>query len=786
MTLLALLTAAWSCVEPAVVEPAATSALPLSLSAVTSPRTKGYVEGTALAETPAGRLHDGLPAEERTPRSILLTAWLYPQSGGEQEYFRGQVFSLDGGGAADGLWHRDPKVYWPVAGTLDFLALSSGTSLAESQVRWDRTRSTDAVTVTVGRDFTQDDLLFSCALARTHGPAGVVPMTFSHSQAWLQFVVRARSAAVADVVTLHRIYLEDIYTSGELTVSHPFGVAEGAWDFRWDRREDTAVDDVRHVCGKTVPLLPRYLDMLLPEQPMKSIVVEYSLQGGGMVMEYEYPLPVAHWEMGKKYIYEVVFDPHGIEILPSVLDWDDVVVDTADNEVRGTGTAVNRIGADFDFSARSHIFWRADDTEDYMELTGGAGTWGDSIEFPCGDYVVTLRRTGPGTYAFSCRRDYEHEYFTVEALEDGTVSLLPDGTAASYRNISYSLNGGEWRALAFPSGEGTTLSVSAGDRVRYKGNLNNNDLVYTFGSSGAINVYGNIMSLQKGDDFYGTDVNASPGRDFRYLFKSCSHLVSAKNLILPPSVSRACYMGCFSRCTALREAPAVIPAASVGDYGCQNMFSSCTALVAAPALPATMLSMGCYSGMFSYCTSLTEAPDLPATMLAASCYYYMFSSCTSLTAAPALPATTLAASCYFGMFDGCTALVTPPALPATTLANRCYLSMFYNCRALTTAPDLPATTLTDDCYQSMFQGCTSLTAAPDLPAETLPQYSYYQMFYGCSSLNSVTIHALSLGYNSTGSWLYGVSASGTLTKPASLSLSSSSNGIPAGWTVVDL
>ncbi len=47
-------------------------------------------------------------------------------------------------------------------------------------------------------------------------------------------------------------------------------------------------------------------------------------------------------------------------------------------------------------------------------------------------------------------------------------------------------------------------------------------------------------------------------------------------------------------------------------------------------LPATTLSVNCYSYMFNNCTSLKEAPELPAVNLASECYYYMFYGCEKL------------------------------------------------------------------------------------------------------------------------------------------------------------
>jgi len=123
-------------------------------------------------------------------------------------------------------------------------------------------------------------------------------------------------------------------------------------------------------------------------------------------------------------------------------------------------------------------------------------------------------------------------------------------------------------------------------------------------------------------------------------------------------------------------------------------------------------------------------------------------------------------------------------LPATTLAESCYARMFYNCTHLTTAPELPATTLATGCYYSMFAGCTNLTTAPELPATTLAMGCYYYMFSGCTNLNSVTCLATDISATyATNDWLFGVAADGTFTKAAGMEgWTSSSNGIPAGWT----
>ena len=268
-------------------------------------------------------------------------------------------------------------------------------------------------------------------------------------------------------------------------------------------------------------------------------------------------------------------------------------------------------------------------------------------------------------------RDYSKEYLTIEALTDATV-LFNKNDGNISRTIQYSKDKNTWNTISFvhPSGditESSSVSLLAGEKLYLKGN--NSSYGSTNGGfcrinihKGSGNIYGNIMSLIYGDNFYGQTVLDTPYSFFCF-FKAAYHnnIIDASNLILP----------------------------------------------------ATTLSTDCYSNMFSYCEHLTTAPELPATTLARYCYFAMFSNCTSLTTAPELPATTLATGCYSGMFADCTSLTTAPELPAKTLppgssTNGCYDNMFIGCTSLTTAPELPATVLTDFAYWSMFKECKSL------------------------------------------------------------------------------
>lgn len=217
---------------------------------------------------------------------------------------------------------------------------------------------------------------------------------------------------------------------------------------------------------------------------------------------------------------------------------------------------------------------------------------------------------------------YADQYLTIEALGDGTFSFTQKGTGD---NIQYSKdNGTTWTPLA----SGESLNVVAGDKVMWKSTIIpvSSSGIGSFSSSNNFNAYGNTMSLLYGDDFKG--LTSLEGKDyaFYYLFKNCSFLIDASNLILP----------------------------------------------------ATTLASNCYGSMFRHCTSLTTAPELPATTLANSCYSDMFGNCKSLTTAPELPATTLIYACYYGIFWECTSLNHITMLATDVSASSCFGNWVFN------------------------------------------------------------------------------------------------------------
>ena len=310
----------------------------LTASAVTV-LTKGYAVSTSFDDLAYNKLH----AEGVTPsdRQMQLSAYLYPQSGSQMNYFVDETFAK---GASDEYWHHTPALYWPIGGTLDLLAYSIGNTegvdpvFDPADVHWNSDNAASALTLNVKKDFTQNDILFASAhgLTSANG-ATAVPLVFKHSQAWIEFKVKA---SLPSVVLLNDITLEDVYIDGDLKISNNGGDAVADWNFRTSTAADWIIDDVNGVYGFSGDASPRYVasddwqyfDFLLPEQMKTSIMLHYELEGNekgvaegqsGNQLSYTFDLPHENWLAGKKYVYEISIALNEITVAPSVDEWGD-------------------------------------------------------------------------------------------------------------------------------------------------------------------------------------------------------------------------------------------------------------------------------------------------------------------------------------------------------------------------------------------------------------------------------------------------------------------------------
>ena len=254
-------------------------------------------------------------------------------------------------------------------------------------------------------------------------------------------------------------------------------------------------------------------------------------------------------------------------------------------------------------TAEATIYYRLNEQGTYSVYTGPIAILADTIVEAYSELDNETSQVVTETCIYDDTHHYERDYLTFDVTNAGTIIWNSIGSGQA-KTIQYSLNDGAWTTItADPT---TSISVSVGDKVRFKGTntsyaKDKSNYSGFEGGTASFNIEGNIMSLIYGDSFENQALMTGT-YNFCSIFK-LSNCISAENLILPST--------------------------TLTNYCYRAMFSKCQYLITAPALPATTLSQGCYWYMFEEC-AITTAPDLLADTLVAECYGNMFTGCTSL------------------------------------------------------------------------------------------------------------------------------------------------------------
>lgn len=213
---------------------------------------------------------------------------------------------------------------------------------------------------------------------------------------------------------------------------------------------------------------------------------------------------------------------------------------------------------------------------------------------------------------------------TFEIISGGTISWMINSSSAPAKTISYSVdNGSTWTNIT-SSTAGTSFNVNDGDTVMFKGDntaySNRSNLYNSFSGTTAIfSIEGNIMSLIDSTGFTSA-TTLSVAYALNSLFRNCTGLKSAENLVLPATtLTDGCYYMMFTNCRSLTTAPSILPATTLTNYSYYQMFSGCASLTTAPELPASTLKTNCYYQMFYSCSSLNYIKCLATDISASNC-----------------------------------------------------------------------------------------------------------------------------------------------------------------------
>ena len=414
-----------------------------------------------------------------------------------------------------------------------------------------------------------------------------------------------------------------------------------------------------------------------------------------------------------------------------------------------------------------HIFETVDEQNAYIFSK-------DYIE----PFVGVVRQDGENSIA-SYNRFYDTDItddlydipLTAGIIVGGNFTIRSSHSALT-KTIEYKKNDGSWTSINITTAT-TTISVVAGDKLSFRGNngtysagnLDGENTHCAFGryDSGTtchFILYGNIMSLIDKTNFANL-TQFTETYTFQSLFWADYGLKDASGLVLPATVlTLNCYTGMFSG-VQFKYPPKVLPATIVAPAAYNSMFAWNWNLIEPPKIEARIVQQWACSGMFNGCTAMRKAPELLISVAGEHGCQSMFQN-TPIERFP-----------NFGImsFNG---------------AEVCN-SMFKGCSAMTSFPsELPATELTSYCYSGMFIGCSGLEKAPALIAIDPVDHAYNNMFSGCTKLNHVTSYLSGTGNSVTNGWLSGVASYGSLYKKSGTTYTSGVSGLPSGWDARDI
>ena len=345
------------------------------------------------------------------------------------------------------------------------------------------------------------------------------------------------------------------------------------------------------------------------------------------------------------------------------ISYDDIDV-IITGTTKALNASTNAAGATLTYSSSNPNVASVDSNGDIVALTTGstvisitASAWDDNVNYI---HYPSATTTVEVTVKESYNPLIDSGYLVIKANTATTLTIQAVGiTAASYGKISYRKNGGAWLE-ATTGTSNTSISLTSGDYLEMKGNINNSSSKYyrfSTDTASSIETGGCLMALINNDKINNTNNTFSANRTFYNLYSGCTGLVSAEYLKLADNVKSQCYRNMFRGCSNLTKA-CQLPAMTVDAANAYtSMFNSCTSLTTAPSLPATTVTGGtAYSYMFENCTSLTSAPNLPCTNPAADAYRAMFKTCTALVNGPEIMSTSTASGQFRDMFSGCTSL----------------------------------------------------------------------------------------------------------------------------------
>ena len=224
-------------------------------------------------------------------------------------------------------------IYWPFGGVkVDILAyaLTPDAKTALSPTFHSETHAREFTVADWDTFANQYDVLYAVANGCVPGTDGNVALAFKHAQALIAFTAKKSATTTVDL-TINKITIKDLEYQGTLKVDNYRANLKVDWTISAHGDKDLSaaegISDFPYTLNSTATQITT--NLLIPEQSIKQILINYSM--GGKTFDYELNIPRTLWEMGKKYVYNLEFSAAEITFEPTVNVWMDIV----DNEQIG-------------------------------------------------------------------------------------------------------------------------------------------------------------------------------------------------------------------------------------------------------------------------------------------------------------------------------------------------------------------------------------------------------------------------------------------------------------------
>ena len=235
-------------------------------------------------------------------------------------------------------WGGTNTYYWPKNGYLQFSCYSPATVAKPTHVVTTDTYTFANYTQSTNTDETIDFLVAPTTVGYTAETATEnVSVVFEHALSWITIQLKAKTAEAAEAFTVHDLIINNVLTQGTLTAAMKDGIQYEEWSDKATEANMEVVkgDDIAVGVDAAVAEDTPQGTVVIPQVPT-TLTINYTqneMEGTPELTGQTITVPLVladeannFWEPGKHYIYTVIFDLDEILINPSVVDWEDEIV----------------------------------------------------------------------------------------------------------------------------------------------------------------------------------------------------------------------------------------------------------------------------------------------------------------------------------------------------------------------------------------------------------------------------------------------------------------------------